>query len=970
MFLYPVDFQKDGKPVAAYAFPLFFLGTLLLCTGMFLCAFIIERSTKELYLRPNKPSKIYWLQPGGQHIGDQVFSAFLDVNEGPHSQASTDIQYIKSTRHEGHKVDHIWLIFTVVLTISGWAIQFIGQRGLHASVSLAQMGSTILMAFVRTWLRTKRIGSDESRLTQEECQLSLHKKQELDCFAFHLEGVESFNLRTTFADDASPAPSGLSPATTTAAEPDASVGPGIRLIQTRIRLAELTSNAERCGNKAWQNLPIRDAAYKLANTIEKTMDLLSRWTSMTNGVCYFELPFECLFRSEGIAVTSLEQITLKIERSENNLEWTVDVSELEAILGLWTWSLLKSNEGWLQPGLGRLVGLNEAEARAEETDLYFHKWIFCETEAEMFSSSMISSSRQLFGFYSDSYTKDMDILVVRTKNGLETMAAQDIYIHFLDSIIESWRLPDQAQVLPGPQHGHIASTHRLDGLVQCFRSGNLGSREDALLCIVPVLRRRNLLPDLAADTPTVSQQIDGLTTRGQWSDAFSIVRWLCKRCEGLEFERSAFELGRLCHRALMFRGHPVVQQYGYYETFWILQAESRADYFRRLNQPLDKLRKAGWMDSRSERKWWKLFSMQMEWVAWRIADSSIRAALESYLGANGSLDFANYAGMSETDLDQAKSALFSWLTFDVDAFKQVTLPSSSDDTRPPIFYEYNLSKKQDLLCLKLITLSGLTSFSHWLMALWAEVCKSRCGVAATAFEYAARSGSDSAIETLCRHGLDINDAANSDARTALMNVISTDDRDATAKILAHGGKVDACHGRAPVFLMARSAKVIAVLLEYGADIESTDRNGNTAFQLACERNDFTTASFLLERGARKDIVGSGISPLICAAQRDNSPLVKFLLDHGANINVQSRHGRTALMTAACEPSPNALRLLLKRGADIHKQDNEGRTVFELLKECEEFKVKETKALLEEFHYSREQQSLRSEDKSHVDNHQQ
>jgi len=45
------------------------------------------------------------------------------------------------------------------------------------------------------------------------------------------------------------------------------------------------------------------------------MDLLSRWTTMANGVYYFTLPFECLSRSEGTersAVTSLEQITLKI----------------------------------------------------------------------------------------------------------------------------------------------------------------------------------------------------------------------------------------------------------------------------------------------------------------------------------------------------------------------------------------------------------------------------------------------------------------------------------------------------------------------------------------------------------------------------------------------------------------------------------------------------------------------------------
>lgn len=129
----------------------------------------------------------------------------------------------------------------------------------------------------------------------------------------------------------------------------------------------------------------------------------------------------------------------------------------------------------------------------------------------------------------------MNILVVKTKNGLEIMAAQDIYIHFLNNILEGRHFSDQAQVLSGP-HGHLASSHCLNELVQCFQTEHLGSREDALLYIMPVLRRRHPLLDLAADPPAVLQQIDGLVMKEKWSDAFSMVRCLCKRCEGSEFE--------------------------------------------------------------------------------------------------------------------------------------------------------------------------------------------------------------------------------------------------------------------------------------------------------------------------------------------------------------------------------------------------------------------------------------------------
>jgi len=121
-----------------------------------------------------------------------------------------------------------------------------------------------------------------------------HKKQELDCFVSYLGGLESFDLRMNFADEVSQAPSSISSAATTTTEPEASIKPGNRLARTRVRLAELTSNAEQSGNQAWHDLPIRNTAYRFARTIEATMDLLSRWATMTNSVYYFTLPFECL----------------------------------------------------------------------------------------------------------------------------------------------------------------------------------------------------------------------------------------------------------------------------------------------------------------------------------------------------------------------------------------------------------------------------------------------------------------------------------------------------------------------------------------------------------------------------------------------------------------------------------------------------------------------------------------------------
>jgi hypothetical protein len=123
VFVYPQHFKKDDKAVASYAFPLYLVGTTLLFLGMFFCAFIMERSSKEFYLKAEKPSKIYWLQPGNQNVGDQVFNAFLAVNEGPESSMTKKLRYIKSIRDRRFDRKYLEIYSTVASTVLGFIFQ-------------------------------------------------------------------------------------------------------------------------------------------------------------------------------------------------------------------------------------------------------------------------------------------------------------------------------------------------------------------------------------------------------------------------------------------------------------------------------------------------------------------------------------------------------------------------------------------------------------------------------------------------------------------------------------------------------------------------------------------------------------------------------------------------------------------------------------------------------------------------------
>ncbi|XP_014560939.1 hypothetical protein COCVIDRAFT_87718, partial [Bipolaris victoriae FI3] len=147
-YRFPQNFLLNDKPIERYAFPLTFSGTLLVCCGMFLCAYIIENQTDEIYYKRNHrvTSQLYWIQPGGQKIGDQVFEAFVGKSD--------DAEYIRSSRTDRDRpwVDII-LWTAVVMTTIGFVVQFIGLRGMHSSVTVAQLISTLIMAVVRAGLR-------------------------------------------------------------------------------------------------------------------------------------------------------------------------------------------------------------------------------------------------------------------------------------------------------------------------------------------------------------------------------------------------------------------------------------------------------------------------------------------------------------------------------------------------------------------------------------------------------------------------------------------------------------------------------------------------------------------------------------------------------------------------------------------------------------------------------------------------
>ncbi|KAF3926077.1 hypothetical protein ABW20_dc0109745 [Dactylellina cionopaga] len=130
---------------------------------MFLCAYIIERTTNEKHYRQTdkkNKSRMYWVQPGGQSIGDQVFASFIGY--------SSSSYYIRSTKASRKKDNAPLLWLAVTTTIAGFIAQFVGLRALHASVILALIGATMIMAIIRAMLRTQRMDKTKNILASKD----------------------------------------------------------------------------------------------------------------------------------------------------------------------------------------------------------------------------------------------------------------------------------------------------------------------------------------------------------------------------------------------------------------------------------------------------------------------------------------------------------------------------------------------------------------------------------------------------------------------------------------------------------------------------------------------------------------------------------------------------------------------------------------------------------------------------------
>jgi ankyrin repeat protein len=164
------------------------------------------------------------------------------------------------------------------------------------------------------------------------------------------------------------------------------------------------------------------------------------------------------------------------------------------------------------------------------------------------------------------------------------------------------------------------------------------------------------------------------------------------------------------------------------------------------------------------------------------------------------------------------------------------------------------------------------------------------------------------VERLLNAGAKSNIAV-ATGETPMMTCASTDSTNAVRALIAHGGDVNAMEpALKQTALMWATAEghvdVVRVLIEHGADVRAATRHGFTALHFAARKGDLESARLLLAAGVDVNIRSkpdptlkgrgpafdamrsAGSTPLLAATMRGHIQLALFLLEHGADPNVE------------------------------------------------------------------------------------
>ncbi|GHM58477.1 MAG: hypothetical protein sL5_06330 [Candidatus Mesenet longicola] len=186
-------------------------------------------------------------------------------------------------------------------------------------------------------------------------------------------------------------------------------------------------------------------------------------------------------------------------------------------------------------------------------------------------------------------------------------------------------------------------------------------------------------------------------------------------------------------------------------------------------------------------------------------------------------------------------------------------------------------------------------------------------------------------EKFIKQGVNVNATTKEEGDTPLHVAAQNGYERVVALLLQHGANVNATSkdGDTPLHLAVDKGHkhIIQLLLKEKPNINSTDKDGSTPLFIAAGKGLYDIVNLLLVNGANVDDSNkNGYTPLHIAAQNGYKDVAQLLLKKKANIRATtSEKGYTPLHIAAQTGYESVVALLLQNGANINAQDNENYT---------------------------------------------
>ncbi|MGV2432490.1 MAG UNVERIFIED_CONTAM: ankyrin repeat domain-containing protein [Rickettsiaceae bacterium] len=186
------------------------------------------------------------------------------------------------------------------------------------------------------------------------------------------------------------------------------------------------------------------------------------------------------------------------------------------------------------------------------------------------------------------------------------------------------------------------------------------------------------------------------------------------------------------------------------------------------------------------------------------------------------------------------------------------------------------------------------------------------------------------VRALLTKGADVNMADN-DGTTPLCLAVNNGDNALVRKLLQNGANPNIGPKSAIPLIQAcikGYTEIVSALLAFDAALNLTNKVGQTAFYVACQKGNWDILELLFinvteETANYPDT--NGTSPLHLACTASNQKLVARLLAAGANPNQLDKRGLTPLLTASYNGDAAVVDRLLKAGAEINNPNNGGVT---------------------------------------------